>query len=66
MELGNVTVSEYKGYPRFDFDFNGHKGIVIVPRQPRADRKWVWRTEFLGAFDSVDVEMLNRGFYLAH
>ncbi|MBQ7982413.1 MAG: prolyl oligopeptidase family serine peptidase [Clostridia bacterium] len=66
MMIKEYTTSEYHGFRRIDFSFAGYTGIVIFPETPAAGNPWVWRAEFLGAFDSVDVEMLRRGWYLVH
>lgn len=60
------TTSTYHEFERRDFDFAGHTATVILPKEARADGAWVWRAEFLGAFDSVDVEMVRRGFHLVY
>ena len=66
MMIHEYTKSEYHGFDRYDFTFAGHNAVVIFPKEARADGAWVWRAEFLGAFDSVDVELLRRGWYLAY
>ena len=53
--------SEYHGFLRLDFEYQGREVIVVCPKQRAAGNPWVWRAEFFGAFDTVDVEMLNRG-----
>ncbi len=53
-------------YEQTDFEFNGRLGMVVAPKNPRQDKKYIWRTEFVGAFDSADREMLARGYYLVH
>ncbi|MCQ2432769.1 MAG: alpha/beta hydrolase [Clostridia bacterium] len=58
--------SEYHGFRRIDFTFAGHTGVMIFPEHAKEGNPWVWRAEFLGAFDSVDVEMLRRGWHLAY
>ena len=62
----NSTVGDYRGYKCENFDLNGNKCTVVIPNEPRADKKWIWRAEFLGAFDSVDLDMLSKGYYLAY
>ena len=57
---------EYHGFRRMDFTFAGHNGVVIFPKEAKADKPWVWRAEFLGAFDSVDTELLRRGWHLVY
>ncbi len=58
--------ADYRGYDRYDFSFAGRTGIVILPKTPRGDGAWVWRTEYLGAFDMVDAELLHRGWALVY
>lgn len=62
----NIVKSEWKGYERLDFPFEGRNAIVIVPKNPRKDGKWLLKTEYFGAFPSFELEMLSRGYYLAH
>lgn len=44
----------------FEYEFNGYKATVIQPNNPNG--KWVWKTEFLYAFDNAEIELLNRGY----
>ena len=62
----NSTIGDYRGYKCENFDLNGNKCTVVIPNEPCADKKWIWRAEFLGAFDSVDLDMLSKGYYLAY
>lgn len=62
----NIAKSEWNGFERLDFDLNGRKAILISPKSPRDDSKWIFKTEYLDAFPSFDIEMLSRGYYLAH
>lgn len=61
-----ISESKWKGYRRLDFYLDGREGVLIVPNQPREDGMWIWRTEFLGAFDTADMAMLEQGYYLAY
>ncbi len=61
-----ISESKWKGYRKLDFYLDGREGTLIVPNNPRKDGMWIWRTEFLGAFDTVDMEMLEQGYYLAY
>lgn len=58
--------SEWKGYERFDFLYEGREGILVLPRQAAEHRPWIWRTEFFGAFDSADIAMLQEGYFLLY
>lgn len=42
------------------YTFNGYEVTVIRPDHPNG--KWVWKTEFLYAFDSAERELLARGY----
>jgi pimeloyl-ACP methyl ester carboxylesterase len=64
--LENAKISEYHGFKRYDFYFKGHLSVVICPDKPSDGHKWIWRAEFLGAFDQVDVAMIEKGYYLAY
>ena len=43
-----------------EYEFNGHKVTVIRPEKPNGE--WIWKTEFLYAFDKAEVELLERGY----
>lgn len=49
---------------REEFVFEGHRCVVYVPDTPAPGRPWIWRTEFLGAFDTVDRALVARGWHL--
>lgn len=42
------------------FEFNGYKATVIVPEKPNG--KWIWKTEFLYAFDQVERALVEQGY----
>ena len=42
-----------------EYEFNGFKATVITPENPNG--KWVWKTEFLYAFDQAERALLDRG-----
>lgn len=56
----------YEEYRQYHFVVDGQEGILICPQTAREDRKYIWRTEFLGAFDYADRELLKRGWHLAY
>ena len=60
------TESEWNGYRRLDFTVAGREAILIFPNQPRPDGKWLLKTEYFGAFPNFELQMLERGYYLAH
>ena len=43
-----------------NFEFNGHEATVIRPENPNG--KWIWKTEFLYAFDQAEAELVKLGY----
>lgn len=63
----HTTQSEWNGYKRLDFVCEDHPGCMIFPHTPlKPGNRWIWRAEFLGAFDSVDRDLLSKGWCLAY
>lgn len=60
------TEGIWNGFKRLDFLFEGREAILILPNEPQADKKWLYKTEYFDAFPSFEIEMLGRGYYLAH
>ncbi len=44
-----------------EFEFNGYHATVIVPDNPNG--KWIWKTEFLYAFDAAERELVEKHGY---
>ena len=42
------------------FTFNGYQATVIRPEKPNG--KWIWKTEFLYAFDQAEQALLEKGY----
>ncbi len=62
----NVKRDEWQGFTRLTFDFRGREAYLVLPDTPREDKKWTYKTEYFDAFPSFQIEMLKRGYYLAH
>ena len=58
--------SLWNGYKRLDFEFEGHEAILVVPDHPTEDKRWLFKTEYFGAFPNFEIEMLGKGYYVAH
>lgn len=58
--------SLWNGYKRLDFVFEGQEAILILPDVPTEDKRWLFKTEYFGAFPGFEVEMLGKGYYVAH
>lgn len=61
-----VASSLWSGFHRQDFRVDGRACIVVQPHVALPSRPWIWRTEFFGAFPSVDLALLGMGFHLAY
>lgn len=48
------------------FDFEGHAATLICPDTPAAGSPWVFRTEFLYAFNMADMALLAEGYHIAY
>ena len=59
-------VSDWNGFRRYDFTIDGKPVLVVTPKQPAADRPWVWHGEFFGHKPAPDVELLKRGFHVVY
>lgn len=64
--MKNLVESEWRGYRRLDFTFEDRAAIVVCPHTPTEDRKWLFKTEYFGAFPSFELEMLARGYHVVH
>jgi pimeloyl-ACP methyl ester carboxylesterase len=58
--------SDWKGHGRFDFEVAGRAVTVVAPEKAAADRPWLWRGEFFGAFATVDEALLNQGWHVVY
>ncbi len=43
-----------------EFDFAGAHATVITPEKPNG--KWIWKTEFLYAFDKAERDLVDEGY----
>ena len=60
------THSEWNGFQKLDFEFEGHKAILVLPHKAVEGNKWMLKTEYFGAFPGFELEMLEKGYYLAY
>lgn len=56
----------WEGCERRDFTVDGRACLLVVPKEPAPGRPWIWRTEFFGAFPSVDIALLKQGWHIAY
>lgn len=58
--------SDFGGFERYDFSFDGKPAIVVVPKQAAEGKPWIWRARFFGHKPEVDLALLEKGFHLVH
>lgn len=55
----------------FDFDMikttqNGREYTIVLPQKGTENGHWVLKTEYFDAFPAVELELVRRGYHLAH
>ena len=60
-----VQQSDYHGFGRNDFKFNGMDAVVVEPKRPAKGNPWIWRTEFFDHRPMLDIALLDQGWRLA-
>ena len=60
------TQSEWFGFKRLDFSFEGRTALLVCPDTPDPAGRWLIKTEYFGAFPAFELEMLRRGYHLAY
>ena len=59
-----MTYSEYNGFRRGYFEFEGRNAIIVFPDKPDPQGRWVLKMEYFDAFPGFHLEMLRRGWHL--
>lgn len=65
---GEVHMSEniWGDYRLEEFEFQGRKAAVVFPETPDLQRRWAIYTEYFGAFPSVALGLLAKGYHIAY
>lgn len=58
--------SDFHGFTRYDFVFDGRQCIVVVPDEYANGRPWLWRARFFDHEPQTDIAMLGKGFAVAY
>ena len=58
--------SEWKGFARYDFDFNGRACRVVCPDKPASGNPWIWNARFPDWHTQIDSILLTRGFFVTY
>lgn len=58
--------SVWNGFQRFDFEFEDKQAVLVCPDTPVEGKKWLFKTEYFDAFPEFEIEMIKKGYYVAH
>lgn len=65
-QVPSETVTDWKGFEKVDFAFEGTPAWYVKPKQPLPGNPWVWRAHFPGWHTEMDSILLSRGFHVAY
>ena len=60
----NKTI--YNGYELIEDTFDGRQYLLLLPKEEAFGKPWVWRAEFFGGFDYVDMALVAQGWHVAY
>ena len=64
--IANAEQSEWKGFERYDFSFQGRQARLILPKEAIQGNPWIWRARFPGWHTEADSILVAEGFHLAY
>lgn len=64
--VSEASVTDWNGYQKLSFKVDGRAATLVKPKTPAPGLPWIWRTEFFGAFPSVDLALLEKGWHVAY
>lgn len=56
----------WNGFELVEKELNGRAVKIVFPAKGTANGKWALKTEYFGAFPGVEIELLKRGYHIAH
>lgn len=59
-------VSQWRGFERHDFVFEGCSTIIVVPPIAAPGKPWLWRAKFFNHRPEVDAALVGKGFHLVY
>ena len=55
----------WNGFKKIEFNFEGRTAVLVFPEKAVEGNKWLFKTEYFGAFPDFEIEMVRRGYHLA-
>lgn len=65
LDFAPLPQRDFYGFPMLRFRFEDTQGQLILPRGEKSG-KWIFKTEYLGAFPAAELALLEQGFCIAH
>ena len=62
----DIKESIWNGFKRLDFEFNGRECILVCPKEVCEGKKWLYRTEYFGAYPDLELALIKKGYHLAY
>lgn len=56
----------WKGFVRYDFNFQGRSCRIVCPENPAEGNPWVWNARFPDWHTEIDSILLSEGFYITY
>jgi pimeloyl-ACP methyl ester carboxylesterase/lysophospholipase L1-like esterase len=60
------TKTTWKGFTRYDFEFEGRKCRVVCPDKPAEGNPWIWNARFPDWHTDIDSILLTEGFFVTY
>jgi pimeloyl-ACP methyl ester carboxylesterase len=64
--IAEAEITQWHGFRRLDFPFDGRACTVIEPKRTATGKPWIWRARFFGHEPQTDLALLERGFHVAY
>jgi pimeloyl-ACP methyl ester carboxylesterase/lysophospholipase L1-like esterase len=58
--------SNWNGYDKYEFDWNGRMATIVAPKSAATGKPWVWHGEFFGHKPDPDIALLGLGFHIVY
>lgn len=58
--------TEWNGYRCLEFEFQSRMAKLVCPKANCDGNKWLFKTEYFGAFPAFELDMLEKGYHVAY
>jgi len=64
--LSGCRPKQLSDYETQKFAYKEREAILVSPKKAATGNPWIWRSAFFGAFPSVDLALLEKGFHVVY